>query len=439
MPAYQHAAFVGAAMDSVFEQTVRNIELIVGDDGSTDGTRNVIHQRASMAPIPVKVIDAGFHRGASAVMNDLWNVASGEFVAVINSDDAFHPEKLSRQLAFMEERPNLTASFTWAEIVDESGSPAAHLSYPGTLFNQPNRTRAQWLRKLFFEGNCLCHPTLLARRKNFRFRLDPRLCKLPDYELWTRLLSSGEEIAVLPERLTKFRVLRSQQNASGKTPATMTLIEHELPLVLDNYTHLSEEDCLEVFGETGNEAFRKFVAYRSALSLCRSAQNWGLRGLYDLMGEPESRRALYKSGFNETALYALAAQYDVFCELPDRMKLYFAGSAQLSKTKELLSAFSEERTSSCPVLKGYFKAHFPIGERIAALRFDPAEYPCKVALKKASIVLASGKELELTPFFHHNGREELGCVAFDHDDPWFVCLLTTEIWVLEAVFEGEWE
>lgn len=439
MPAYQHAAFVGAAMDSVFSQTVRNIELIVGDDGSTDGTKNVIHQRAGRAPIPVKVIDAGIHRGASAVMNDLWNAASGEYVAVLNSDDEFHPEKLARQLAFMEERPHLTASFTWAEIVDEKGAPLPPTVYPGNLFDQPDRPRAEWLKKLFFEGNCLCHPTLLARRKNFRYRLDPRLCKLPDYELWTRILACGEEIAVLPERLTKFRVLNGAANASGKTPETMTLIEHELPLVLDNYTLLSEEDCLAVFGETGNVPFRKFVAYRAALTLCRSAQSWGLRGIYALLGEPESRKALYKTGFTETALYALAAQYDVFCELPDKMKLYFANSANLSKTKELLSAFSEERTSACPVLKGYFKAHFPIGERVAALRFDPAEYPCKVALKKASIVLASGRELDLTRFFHHNGREEWGYVAFDHDDPWYVCLLTSEVWALEAVFEGEWE
>jgi glycosyltransferase involved in cell wall biosynthesis len=439
MPAYQHAAFVGAALDSVFSQTLRNIELIVGDDGSTDGTRTVIHQRASKAPIPVKVIDAGHHRGASAVMNDLWNAASGEYVAVLNSDDAFHPEKLARQLAFMEERPHLTASFTWVEVVNESGETLSQTSYPGSLFDQPNRPRTEWLRKLFFEGNCLCHPTLLARRKNFRFRLDTRLCKLPDYELWTRLLAAGEEIAILPERLTKFRILDKRSNASGKTPATMTLIEHEFPLVLDNYTTLSEEDCLAVFGETGNAHVRKFVAYRRALSLCRSAQNWGIRGIYSLLGEPESRRALHKSGFSETALYALAAQYDVFCELPDRMKLYFAGSAQLIKTRELLSAFSEERTSSCPVLKGYFKAHFPIGEPVAALRFDPAEYPCRVRLKRAAIVLASGRELELTHFFHHNGRDEPDCVVFDHDDPWFICLLTMEVWALEAVFEGEWE
>jgi len=439
MPAYEHAAFVGAAMDSVFSQTFRDIELVVGDDGSTDGTRNVIHQRAGRAPVPVKVIDAGIHRGASVLMNELWNAASGEYVAVLNSDDAFHPEKLERQLAFMEENPRLTASFTWAEIVDEAGNPLNASSYPGNLFDQPNRSRAQWLRKLFFEGNCLCHPTLLARRKNFRYRLDPRLCKLPDYELWTRILAAGEEIAVLPERLTRFRVFRHQGSASGKTPATLTIIEHELPLVLDNYTTLSEEDCLAVFGETGSAPYRKFVAYRAALTLCRSAQSWGLRGIYALLGEPESRNALYKTGFNETALYALAAQYDVFCELPDKMKLYFANSAHLSRTKELLSAFSEERTSVCPVLKGCFKAHFPIGERVAALRFDPAEYPCRVALKKAAIVLASGRELDLTRFFHHNGRQEFGCVAFDHDDPWFVCLLTTEVWALEAVFEGEWE
>ncbi len=439
MPAYEHAAFVGSAIDSVFCQTLNNIELIVGDDLSADGTRNIIHERAGRAPIPVKVIDAGIHRGASAVMNDLWNVASGEYVAVINSDDEFLPAKLERQLAFMEARPNLAASFTWAEIVGESGEKLRHGGYPGPLFDQKNRSRTSWLKKLFFEGNCLCHPTLLAKRKNFRFRLDTRLCKLPDYELWTRLLSAGEEIAVLPERLTRFRIVGKRGNASGRTPSTMTLIEHELPLVLENYAALSEPDCLAVFGETGNEPFRKFVAYRSALSLCRAAQAWGIRGIYSLLGEPESRQALRKSGFTETALYALAAQHDVFCELPDRMKLYFAASAQLSKSAELLSAFSEERTSSCAALKGYFKAHFPIGEQVAALRFDPAEYPCRVSLKRAVIVLASGKELEVTPFFHHNGRNELDSVVFDHSDPWFVCLLTMEIWALEAVFEGEWE
>ena len=69
MPAYEHAAFVGAAMDSVFSQTFRDIELVVGDDGSTDGTRNVIHQRAGRAPVPVKVIDAGIQDRKSTRLN----------------------------------------------------------------------------------------------------------------------------------------------------------------------------------------------------------------------------------------------------------------------------------------------------------------------------------------------------------------------------------
>ncbi len=438
MPAYEHAAFVGAAMDSVFRQTEKSVELLIGDDLSTDGTRNIIHEKAANAPIPVRIIDAVSHRGACAVMNELWEVASGEYVAVLNSDDEFLPNKLERQLAFMEDRPQLVASFTWAEIIGESGERILG-DYPGVLFDQKNRSRASWLRKLFFEGNCLCHPTLLARRKEFSYRLDARLCKLPDYELWVRLLASGGEIAVLPERLTRFRIMGKNANASGKTPSTMTLIEHELPVVLDNYTALSSADCLAVFGETGSEPFRRFVAYRCALSLCRAAQAWGIRGLYSLLGEPESRRILRKTGFDETSLYSLAAQYDVFCELPDRMKVYFADTARLTKSKELLAAFSEERTSTCAVLKGYFKAHFPIGERVAVLRFDPSERPCRVSLKRAAIVLASGKELEITPFFHHNGRDELGTIVFDHSDPWFICLLTMEVWALEAVFEGEWE
>lgn len=117
IPSYNHAPYIRAAVESVLAQTHTNIELIVIDDGSTDGTRNYLR---ALADRRCKVIEQP-NAGAHAAINRGLTLASGDVLAILNSDDVFHPGRIDGCLSRLEEDGcDLVAS--WLEIVDEAGT-----------------------------------------------------------------------------------------------------------------------------------------------------------------------------------------------------------------------------------------------------------------------------------------------------------------------------
>jgi glycosyltransferase involved in cell wall biosynthesis len=101
MPAYNHGRHIAASMRSVAEQTFRDIELVVVDDGSPDDTLQVARETSATLSIPVKILTKT-NGGVSSALNAGVAASSGKFIAVIASDDRFLPEKIERQVALIE-------------------------------------------------------------------------------------------------------------------------------------------------------------------------------------------------------------------------------------------------------------------------------------------------------------------------------------------------
>ena len=102
MPAYNHAAYVRQAVDSVFSQSFNDLELIVHDDGSTDGTADVL--RSVCDPRLALKADTT-NQGAGVIVNAALDRAQGEYVAILNSDDYFLPGKLAASGAVFGREP----------------------------------------------------------------------------------------------------------------------------------------------------------------------------------------------------------------------------------------------------------------------------------------------------------------------------------------------
>jgi glycosyltransferase involved in cell wall biosynthesis len=105
IPTFNRAYCVGSAIDSALKQTHRNTEILVLDDGSTDGTRDLVKQSYSGDP-RVRY----FHhenRGVTATRNRGISLSRGDFVALLDSDDTWSPWKLELQLACLESQPEL--------------------------------------------------------------------------------------------------------------------------------------------------------------------------------------------------------------------------------------------------------------------------------------------------------------------------------------------
>jgi hypothetical protein len=141
--------------------------------------------------------------------------------------------KLRYQVDFLEANPDIGATFGRANFVDRDGRhlPPETLQLGiGSIFDQENRSAGRWLRRLFEEGNCLCHPTILIRREIYEYlgSYNNRLRQLPDLDMWIRLVKKYQ-IHVSDRALINFRMMPGENTSSHTTENHIrTLNEHYL-------------------------------------------------------------------------------------------------------------------------------------------------------------------------------------------------------------------
>lgn len=237
MASYNHVAFVRQAVDSVLTQSFADLELVITDDGSRDGTADVL--RGLTDPrIDLHVFPQ--NRGAVDALNDAITRSRGEYIAVLNSDDYFLPGKLLRQVEYLDANPGVGAVFGVPKVVDETGRELGedeHLF--ARIFTKQNRSRIEWLRHFVESGNCLCHPTLMIRRRCYDQvgLYDPLLMNLPDFDQWVRLCQHFD-IHVMGEAMTAFRLLANERNTSAPSPPNLARTAWETIGVLGRYLAL---------------------------------------------------------------------------------------------------------------------------------------------------------------------------------------------------------
>jgi glycosyltransferase involved in cell wall biosynthesis len=324
MPCYNHEPFVIDAINSVLDQTMSDFELIVVDDGSADESMRAV---ASLADDRMRVYRLAQNQGAAASLNFAVQQTRGEFVAVINSDDMWEPRKLERQLEVMAERPELGAVFTGARFVDEAGNPLPPDRLPrwNSVFRQPNRTQAQWLRFFFENGNALCHPSVLIRRAFYEEHglYDNRMRQLPDFERWITLVKHYPIAVLGDEDLVRFRLLPAEQNASSASRPNVVRGLHE-HLVIDEgfFEGCSRELIVEAF----IDLLRNPHVVEDDELACELAFLWwdtpcpmqeinrvhALRLLRELMGRPDTARLMVtRYGFNDLTLHQYSGNHEL--------------------------------------------------------------------------------------------------------------------------------
>lgn len=295
MATYNHAAFVKQAMDSVLAQQGVDFEFLIADDGSADATREVV---ASVNDERIRFFPNEINRGACVVTNELIGRASGEFIALINSDDAWiGSDKLAYQVDLLRSNPRIGACFGRAKFIDKDGHPIEKVTLPyGKVFDQENRTQGQWLRRFFDLGNCICHPTMLIRKSCYDElgMYNNRLRQLPDFDMWVRLIKRYE-IVISDRELINFRILPGE-NASSQTEVntTRTINEHFL-IANDFFDNVTREQLIDGFSELlvnkalpGDEHLeieKKLLFFRENQWLAKSYKLVGLLHLFKLLGQ----------------------------------------------------------------------------------------------------------------------------------------------------------
>ena len=192
IPAYNAEQFVAETLDSVLSQTFTDFELIVVDDGSSDGTRRVLDEYARRDP-RMRVHAMPANAGAIAARNTGVSLSTGEFLAAMDADDVCLPHRLERQVEFLRANPEVGVVGAYVRLIDDKGTPGAVKTYPS------NAALMAW-SLLFY--NCFAHPAVMMRRSVIEAANGYAAeCKggTEDFELFQRLshmvrLSTIEEV-----------------------------------------------------------------------------------------------------------------------------------------------------------------------------------------------------------------------------------------------------
>jgi glycosyltransferase involved in cell wall biosynthesis len=321
IPSYNHEKFVAGTIRSVLDQSFQDFEIVITDDGSTDGTVSEIN---SFSDPRIRLFTFERNQGAAVASTNCVSHSRGEYVAMLSSDDAFVPDKLEKQVGFLDEHPGVAAVFSYARIIDEEGKDfkdKGHLYC--NVFRQPNRTRHEWLNSFFYNGNCLCHPSVLARRDIYTWaRSDPRYAQLGDFNRWIKICLE-HDIHVIPEELVKFRVRAGELNASGNRPEVQRRHNWELSEIMKNYLKItSAEEFLRVFPEAAEswdgieDGLVPF--YISMLALRQgspSHRTFAVETLFEFLGDGRaSARLEKKHGFRYIDFIRLTGSHDTFSQ-----------------------------------------------------------------------------------------------------------------------------
>ncbi|MEY2881517.1 MAG: hypothetical protein RLZZ15_3897 [Verrucomicrobiota bacterium] len=199
LPARNAARTIARAVASVRAQTLADWELLVVDDGSTDGTREILRTLARAEP-RLKLIERA-HAGVAAAANAAAAAARGEFVARMDADDESHPERLAAQVAFLR-APEHRAVGVVGSLVAFGGDAVAsagyalHVDWTNTLTTPEAIALNRFVESPLVNPSALWRRELVARHGGWRDGDFPE-----DYELWLRWLDAGVRIAKVPRVL----------------------------------------------------------------------------------------------------------------------------------------------------------------------------------------------------------------------------------------------
>ena len=208
MPVYNGQAFLGEALESIRQQTFVDWELVAVDDGSHDGSGSVL-ERFAATDRRIRILTNETNAGIAAALNRGWREARGAYIARLDADDVALPERLARQVEFLDAHPRVAAVGGAAIFVDGMGRRLS-------VARVPTSNRA--IKRILPRHNCFNHPSVTLRRSALEAVGGYRFDHVEDYDLWLRLserfdLANVHEPVILyrlhPEQVS-FRVLEDQ-------------------------------------------------------------------------------------------------------------------------------------------------------------------------------------------------------------------------------------
>ncbi len=202
MPVYNSKRYVAAAIESILNQTLGDFEFLILDDGSTDGSMEIL-ERYAARDSRIRLWNRP-NKGLAPTMNELLDEAQGEFIARMDSDDISLPDRFELQATYLRANPDCVLVGGQAMVIDPDGDPLC------VWFQGRTHEELDAHNLLGNRGTALCHPSIMMRRQMVmeigKYREQFRIGE--DLDLFLRLAEIGR-ISNLPQVLIKYRAHES--------------------------------------------------------------------------------------------------------------------------------------------------------------------------------------------------------------------------------------
>lgn len=225
IPTYNHAHFIGQAIESVLVQTYADFELVVVDNCSTDNTRELVSTFSAIDQ-RIRYVCNERNVGPQENLNRCLAEAAGEYVKILCADDFIAPTCLEKSIQLLNDHPRVTLVSSARQIVDEQLNPLRVAAFA---------VKDQLLDGKFvinytlFNGNYIGEPSAaLFRRRDADAGFNKAFRLMIDVEFWLRLLEQGD-FAFIAEPLCSFRIHGGQETNS--VVASLDFIDEELALL----------------------------------------------------------------------------------------------------------------------------------------------------------------------------------------------------------------
>jgi glycosyltransferase involved in cell wall biosynthesis len=299
VPVYNTERYVGAALTAILSQTHPPDEVIVVDDGSTDGTQEELARFRG----DIRVVKQS-NLGVAGAMNRCFEEARGEYVAKCDADDIWEPDKLERQVETLLVHPEIDIALSGSRFFGLSEGPRA--PYPGAGLLDP----AVLARRLY-DANFVCSCTTVIRRDLYRqLGQFSESIACEDYDYWLRALTAGAVFFYDPRDLVRCRA--HPQQVSGNV-----LRMHEAEYT----THRLHSDLVE------DSRFVEAILARDLSNIARVLSD---------QDRPREARAVFASSLRHKPTLRVLA-WVIVLSIPDRVSRPLADGL-VSIKRALISA-----------------------------------------------------------------------------------------------------
>ena len=197
LPVYNGEKYLAEALDSILAQTFTNFEFIIIDDGSTDNSLFMLREY-EQKDSRIRLISRK-NKGFSNTVNEMIDLASGEWIARMDQDDIALPQRFEKQLQWLEQT-GADICGSWVQFFGTSDK---------RILKHPCSDAAIKMTLLF--GSPLAHPTVFMKTELIKkLRYDPVWDKAEDYDLWERADRAGWKMTNIPEVLLSYRQHEAQ-------------------------------------------------------------------------------------------------------------------------------------------------------------------------------------------------------------------------------------